>query len=1093
MLTTKSPKWNYCLVIWLWMFFSCNSLVAQVQEKRFHSITIQDGLSQSTVQTILQDFEGYMWFGTQDGLNKYDGYQMTTYRFNPDDPHSISFSDVRVIYEDKQQNLWVGTHARGMNRFDRDKNRFIRYIGDPDEWETLSTNTVWAMVEDRRGTFWVGTAYGLNIMDREAGTFHRIFSEPDDPNTLSHNQITTLYEDHNGVIWVGTVNGLNRFNHVEETFKRYETFLNGERNTEFGTIRSIYEDKQGNFWIGTENEGLFLMNRDNETFRQYKNQPGNNFSISGNFIFDIIEDSIGNLWLGTGNNGLNIFDREREIFYRYQQQGDNPYSINNNGIQTLYESSDNILWIGTFAGGVNFHDLVSEVFAHYRNEPNNPRSLSNNMVQAIYQGHDENIWIGTDGGGLNLFDPVTGQFRHFTEPGLSSDVILDIHENEQGLWLGTYGGGVDLFKPGEGVVQNFQEQENNPQSLSSIYVFEIFESRDGHLWFGTNRGGITEYDPASGTFTQYLADPEDPYSLDAISNNDIRAIFEDSNGDIWIGTYGGFLERLNRNEGSFTRYDINGQSIFYSSVVQDFHEDSRQRLWIATRGGGLFYYDLQEKELVQFLTTDQFLPSNIVHAIVEDHHGFLWVSTNNGISKVNTETGEVSNYNLEHGLQSREFNQSAALRDSEGYLYFGGVNGFNRFHPDSIQSEETVQRVVLTEFLIYNEPVAIGEDSPLKTHISRAEHIELPYNASVFSFGFAALNFSATKGNEYAYMLEGFDENWNFIGQDRRATYTNLNPGSYTFKVMAANIDGVWGEPSVNLTIQITPPFWRTGWFIGLMIIAVSLLIFLIYRVRVQSIRKRNILLEKEVRERTRELQVSNNTKNKLFSIIAHDLRNLSSGIVGWSGLLKESSETGRSDEVKEYAVYLHQAAIQFSDFLKNLLDWARAQTDQFQYKPKNLGLAKLVETVVSYEELKVKDKKLKISVNVDPETEVHADPDLMSGVFRNLINNALKFTHDGGEINITSEVADHEFVKITISDNGVGMSDDVIKKLLQSDDYLTTKGTSGEGGTGLGFSLCKNFVEKNNGTINIQSELGKGTSVHITLPAATIAETVAI
>ncbi|TVQ04669.1 MAG: hypothetical protein EA359_05705 [Balneolaceae bacterium] len=1088
-MSTSAKPVILLFTILMWFY---TALHAQVQDIHFNHITINDGLSQSTVQAIQQDAQGYMWFGTHDGLNKYNGYDFTVYRFNPSDPHSISDHNIRSLYLDSQDRLWIGTQSGGLNMYDRYRNRFVRYMGvdDEEQYQTLSDNTVWVILEDHEGLFWVGTGYGLNLMNREQGSFHRILSVPEDSTSLSHNHITALHEDNQGTLWVGTANGFNKLDREKGEFRQYKTFQSGETEHPLGMIRAIYEDVQGTFWIGTEDQGLFIFDRNKETFTRFLFNPDDLLSISGNSIFKILEDSRERLWIATGNDGLNIFDRNTNSFLRYQYDPDLRHSINNNGILTLYESRDNIIWIGTFAGGVNFTELKTDRFSHYYNEPQNPNSLSHNVVQAIHQGNNGYVWIGTDGGGLNRFDPETGTIDRITPQtewirSPESTVILDIHENEHGLWLATYGNGIKLLPTDNREIVNHRHQPANPESLSSDYVFGIYETSDGHLWFSTNWGGVNVLNPETGIFLRYVVNPQDLNDPANIGNNDARTVFEDSAGDIWIGTYQSILNRLNRITGLFTHYNLNENSIYITSIAQAIHEDHHNRLWIGTRGAGLMYFDRESDRLVPFATIDNGLPSNVVHAIVEDDHGHLWLSTNNGISRFDTESLEFTNYNLEHGLSQREFNPGSGFKDKDGFIYFGGVNGFNRFHPDSLKADITSYPIVFSELLLFNEPVKPGPDSPLEIHISLAENIILTHNASMISLEFAALNFSSTKNTRYSYMLEGFDQDWINAGTRRIATYTNLEPGDYVFKVRSANLDGTWNDNLASISIQIIPPFWRTAWFIGLMIILLIAVISGMYRHRVNQIRTLNIQLEKMVRARTEELRKSNETKNKLFSIISHDLRNFASGFVGFTSLLYDSARDGNLKEVLEYSDYLRIASAQFTDFLKNLLDWARTQLNEIQYNPGEIEVENFVRGVVSQAKPASLNKKIEIKTVIEPGLQVFADRDLIAIVLYNLLNNAIKFSNENSIIELTASQERKGFVKFTIRDEGIGMNSDTIRKLMSPDEFVTSRGTAGEKGTGLGFSLCKDLVKRNKGNISISSEERKGTTVEFTVPVS--------
>lgn len=1070
------------LVTGIAVFLLSGALLAQQADIRFDFLTPSDGLSQSTVQSILQDRDGYMWFGTQDGLNKYDGYNITVYRTDPDTPRSLSNNDIRVIYEDRKGDLWIGTQAGGLNRYNRATDDFIVFSGDPEKWQTLSDNTVWAIHEDSHGIFWVGTAYGLNIMDRDSKTFLRLFSEEDNPQTLSHNQINTIYEDSEGTIWVGTVNGLNKYNRKEHTFTRFMD----KTSSEPYYIRSIYEDHLGTLWVGTEGQGLFSFNRETETFLfQYYHNPDDPESIAGNTISAITEDSRGNLWIGTANQGLDIFDRDNNIFYHHRSLPEDPYSLNNNGINSLYESKEGIFWAGTYAGGINFIDPAGNRFLHYSHSPMNPKSLSNNSVLSFSEDHSGNLWIGTDGGGLNLFDSETGYFRHFRHNkddsgSPSSDVILDMHQNSAGIWLGTYGGGLDLLTPENQTFQSHYKEENS--RLSSNQVFVIHENSSGDLWLGTNRGGINVLDTESGDLKQFLANPYNAEDSATVNNNDIREIYEDRAGTVWIGSYGGYLTRFQTADSLFSFYDVNENQRFFSNVIQDITEDRQNRLWLATRGGGLKLFNRETAEITSY-TTDNGLSSNIVHAIVEDDNGNLWLSTNNGISKFNPDAENFLNYHTDHGIQGREFNPRASYKNDDGFIFFGGVNGFNKFHPDSVTVDSLVTPVILTDFMIFNENVPIGGDSPLQKHISQADEVVLPYNASVITFGFSTLNFHSIKGNQFAYKMDGFEENWNYVGSQRQATYTNLNPGKYIFKVKTSNRDGFWAEEGAALSLIITPPFWKTYWFLSLLVVAFSAGMFLLYRLRIRAIRQQNIQLATVVSERTSELKTANKTKEKLFSVIAHDLNNSAAGIVGLAEILKDSAENDRMDDLKTYTSLLHQSADRFASLLKNLLTWARSQTGNIEYKPHSFSIADITDEVIGQEESRAFNKHISLRNLIDPELNVFADRNMVSVILRNLLQNALKFTEKGGEI-VVSAAALKNHVEISVSDNGIGMDNETLKNIFNEGQQVIKQGTSNEKGTGLGLPLCADFIRKNGGEVRAESKKGSGTNIIFTLPS---------
>lgn len=1062
--------------------------IGQDIDKRFHQITIEDGLSQSSIQAILQDSRGFMWLGTEDGLNRYDGYNFTIYKEVAGNPNSLSDHNITALFEDSKERIWIGTQSGGLVLYDRKKDIFTTYLGvdDDENWETLSANTIWAIAEDHEGLIWIGTSYGLNLFDPEAGRFTRIFFE-EGQTSLSSNHISSLLVDESGTLWVGASDGLSKLDRVNGGFTRYQTAQTQAGIITMGMIRSLYKDKRGNFWVGTEEQGLFLFDVENESFHRYAHEPLNPNSISGNAIFSIAEDYSGNLWVGTGSDGVNLLDRDLDVFHRYQQSNENLFSISTNSISEIYVSSEGTVWIGTFIGGINIYDLEERFFDHYTSDPRNANSLSNNIVQSIKEGPNGIMWVGTDGGGLNFFNPATDQFVRI--PSVpddnqtpESDVVLDIHRTDTGMWLATYGDGVDFYDFESQTYRNFTSEPGNNQSLSSNYVYTINESRNGNLWFSTNAGGIMEYDPVSEQFRHFRlfrGSTDEPLTL---RNQDSRIAYEDRNGDIWMGTYGGLLHRYIPGEESIIVYNINEENYYSASVVQSILEDESGTLWFGSRGGGLLQYDRESDRVIPYATIDQGLPSNIIHALLLDGSGMIWISTNNGISRFNPETGEFTNLNSEHGLNTREFNPRSATIDSRGNIYLGSVAGFIRFHPDSIRIDETTHPAVLTELLLFNRPVPIGEDSPLTEHISELSEISLSHNSSVITIGFTALNYSHHKGNQFAYRLLGFERDWNYVGEQRRATYTNLSPGEYEFQVMSANNFGVWSEDMATLKIHIIPPFWRTLWFIGLVIVLIIAAGMGTYRYRMNLIRAEKIRLEKKIRARTRELQRSNSTKDKLFSIIAHDLRNYAGSITGLATLINENSQNDDFEEMKKYTVMLEKTSFQFQDFLMNLLEWARYQTDKIKIEPKVFLLEEVVKHVVDQSLPNANVKGIEIKTYIAENIEVYADSNLFAIAIFNLINNAIKFSYPKGRIEIRGKTIDHKRVEISVQDYGVGMAKESAEKLLKDGEIFTRQGTAGEKGTGLGFDLCKDFVDKNGGTIKIESKEGDGTTVRFTL-----------
>ena len=1079
----KAFVWGF---FYLLVFSLTQALYSQPSQRNFHHLTISDGLSQSTVRAIEQDQYGYLWFGTADGLNRYDGTTFAHYRNNPEDPGSIGCNHIHAIHRDRSNRLWIGTHTAGVSLYDEEYDRFRTFQSDGETPFSLSDNTVWDILEDSRGEFWIGTSYGLNRMDREVEIFSHYLSEPQNPKSLSGDTVFRLYEDSRGTLWVGTDSGFNRYNREEGTFTRFEAFHDGEQWIDLENVRAFSEDSEGRFWVGTERRGLFLFDRDSETMKRYIHDPEDPYSLSGNAVFTIVEDSEGFVWIGTGNDGINIYDSEADRFYRYQQDPYDPGSINNNAIHKLYVSREKSVWIGTFLGGVNLYEPERQIFEHFVNDARNLATISNNAVQALYADRQGSVWIGTDGGGLNRLDPVTGRVERWnrgsgkTTPD-GANVILDIAETEAGLWLATYNEGLALLEPYSGELRYFRNEPGGGGPAAND-LFAVTETEDGRLWLSTNGGGVSFLDPATGLFSHISSGTESVPESGLLSLS-VRYVFEDSNGSIWIGTYDGVVSRYDRESGTMKHYSLNEHAVFFASVVQHMIEDSRGRLLMASRGGGLLFYNRELDQIEPLYTESEGLPSNIIHAITEDASGNYWLSSNQGLIRLNPDQDEIFAYGSRHGLSNIEFLPASFTKDREGYFYFGGVNGFNRFHPESVRVDSTVSPPILTELLLFNEPVIPGtEQSPLQKPFRFTDHITLPYSASVITIGFGALNFSMTRADDFQYILEGFETQWNRVGSQNRATYTNLAPGSYLFRVQTINAFGVVSEEEASVWIVIRPPFWRTWWFMLLSGLALIVMGTTFYRVRMQSIQRQNLLLEKRIREKTEELEKSNHAKSKLFSIIAHDLRNYAANIHGLSELIE--IESVGHEELTLYSAKLSNTSRQFSDFLQNILDWARSQTDRIQFVPREFNLAKVITHVIEQAEPAASAKKIELKRDLQKELQVYADSDLLAIILHNLISNAIKFSHPDSTVEVVAKMGEND-VLVAVRDNGVGIDRETVDKLLKKDEFRTTTGTSGEKGSGLGFSVCKEFVQRNGGRIIIESEPGSGTTIQFTVPAA--------
>ncbi len=887
----------------------------------FRRLSIEHGLSQNSVNCIIQDRTGFMWFGTETGLNRYDGYTFKIFVPHEGDPYSISNSWINGLFEDHHGSIWVATE-NGLNQYIPSREQFVRFQHNPDDPTSLSSNRVFCIYEDSAGRLWVGTDAGLNLLDRASKTFTRFQHNPADPNSISHNVIRTIVEDPEGRLWIGTSGGgLNCFDTRTGHFMRIRadstssSSLPDDYVTALvlavmpSTLSSVASPAQKEkteraaspisgskndstkafLWIGTANSGLVRLDLSTMNFKTYRHDPKNPESLPNNAVVSLAldySDESGSrfpvrLWVGTYNGGLSCLDltKEMDSFINFRNRPSDIFSLSDNRVVSLFYSNNGILWAGTY-GGVSLLNLNQRRFQRFLSDISDPESLSYPEVRAIFYSRSRILWVGTDGGGLNGFDRARS--RHYlirhdpSNPSsplhLSSNRVFSIAEdrNTGQLWIGTYDGGLNLYDPKTGFVYHFRHRPSDPTSLSDNRIRPLLLDSQGRLWVGTDGGGLNLFDPVTRKVRKvYRYDPDDANS---ISSNRIFSIAEDSRGFIWVGAYGGGLCRLDPSTGQIVRYSHNPRdpSSLRSNFIINIFVASDDSVWVGTNGGGLCRLDQKTGKFSCYTESDG-LPSSVIYAVLEDDEGNIWFSSNHGLSRLDPATGRIKNFDIYDGLQSYEFNGGACHRGWQGLLYFGGINGFNAFNPKEIVDNKCLPRVVLTELLVANMPVRPGvplQDGSgriiLTRSLTQTKEIELTWRQSKLSFEFAALDYVCPEKNQYAYILEGLESEWNYSGNRRFATYSNLPPGTYTFRVRASNCDGVWNEAGTSLTIRVIPAFWQTWWFRALILLSALGLIYLGFRYRLAQAKRRAEELERIVAQRTEELREANEKLHQL-------------------------------------------------------------------------------------------------------------------------------------------------------------------------------------------------------------------------------------
>ena len=802
---------THCIILFLLL---AQQVHAQTSPFRFDHYTIKDGLSQSQAYSIFQDSFGYIWIGTQDGLNRFDGNEFKVFKNDPFDSTTLTHNWVWTVQEDNEGNIWAGTF-QGLCKYIRKENRFIQYYHKLHDSTSISGNRPNYILKDKKGRLWVSSwGSGLNLYHAETNTFTSFKNDPDNLQSISDNAVRTLFCDSRGTIWIGTWNGgLNRVIEDEKgiRFQRFNTqreygFEGGNR------ITSIAEDKQGNLWIGSYEAGVVIYDR---TQNRFVTVP----DFAQNDVNKIIADSKGNMWIGT-NSGLYFYDSQSRRFQHYQHNPSNPFGISSNSIYALLEDRTGIVWAS--GSGLDLYDPHKNVFQLFQNEQGDPKSLSQNMTWSFCEDDEKNIWIGSESGPINVYNPETKTFRQVTISDNSGNIASNIYKmvyTEGIFWIASFNAGLVRYEKYTGKTKFYRGAHNSPLGKITM-INELMLDDDSTLWIGTNENGLLHYDPQTDKVIQYQSDRNDEHSLGA---NFINSIYKDNKGNIWIGFWGGGMSMFDKHTQKFVNYrhDRKNENGLSDQVVISITQQNDSIYWICTHSG-LNKLNINTGKFTHFFEKDG-LANNVVYEMLPDAQGNYWISTNGGISRFNPDTYTFKNYTQEDGLQSNEFNSNAALKSSSGELYFGGVNGFNVFKPDSIQENKTPPPLILQGYTIFDK------------FYQPQEHIELDHADNYITFSFAALEFSAPDKVKYSYMLEGFDDAWIEAGNKREAHYTNLDPGHYTFRVKASNADGYWTDPGIATTLTIHPPFWKAWWFTAFIIILSAAIMYAIHRYRLEQ------------------------------------------------------------------------------------------------------------------------------------------------------------------------------------------------------------------------------------------------------------------
>ena len=1073
-------------------------LPGQQANLNFKHLTIENGLSQNAVYAILQDRRGFMWFGTKDGLNKYDGYTMTVYMSDPADSSSISNNSIKRLFEDSRGNLWIGTFDGGLNRMERDRETFHHFLFDPLNPHSLSGNHVTAIAEDSLGNLWVGTFNdGLNLLSREemttsAPSLKRFIHDPANPASLSRDNVHDLLIDRQGMLWIGTGAGLNQL--VDANMGRFQQYPitvkapNTPSRPGDAAVNSIYLDQNDSLWIGTT-FGIAAFNRRSGEYLHYPNRQGIAGSSWGK-VAGIADDPAGRLWLASPG-GLMRFDPRDQRYTYFDPDPLNPQGISHSGITTLIRDQRGAIWIGTSGYGVDIYDPQANRFNIFRGNRSTSSRPGNFTIRSLFEDHEGNIWIGSDV--LYRWNRRSGELRSFESKSgnldeLGSTATWSIIQDHRGdLWFGTYRG-LYRYHPADGVQRHFQFVSGNSSGLQEECIYGVFEDREGTIWAVSERYLHRLDDPRRGIFRAYRFG-ENPPTNEPMS----PSLYQDTDGDLWFATNQG-LFRFQPTAEAFTSFhnDPGDASSLSHNMIRAITPDPQQPeryLWIGTAGGGLNRLDRETLTFEHFTTKDG-LPNNVVYAVLPDAAGNLWMSTNRGLSRFDPHSRRFDNFDVNDGLQSNEFNTSAFYESASGELFFGGINGFNYFYPQEIKIDSDAPEIVFTDLKLFNQTVSPHDsNSVLSKVISRTEAITIPQRDNVISFEFAALDFTAPAKNRYAYKLEGFNQDWIQLGTRRIVTFTNLDPGEYVLRVKGSNSSGVWNEQGAILKITITPPLWRTWWAYTLYFLAFLGIILAIRGYEVNRIQLKNRLELEQIESNS--LRQLDQVKSRFFANISHEFRTPLTLILG---PIEQLIPEQPSESAKHTLQTMQRNAAQLLKLINQLLDLSKLDAGKMALQALRTDLIPYLKGIIMSYESMAEIRHIQLSFNAPCDAlEMSFDPDKIEKIFHNLLSNAFKFTPDGGKISLQLSLSSDQTageklttgncLLVTVSDSGIGIAPErlghIFDRFYQVDDSPLRE----QGGTGIGLALVKELVELHGGSISAESEPGMGSTFTVRLP----------
>ena len=1054
-------------------------------------LTTADGLPQATVMTTLQDSQGFVWLGTEDGLVRYDGRELYRYARSRTDADSLPGNYVWQVVEDADTNLWIALDGAGVAKWNRRTDRFTSYRHDANNPSSLASDRVRTVLVDARGSVWIGTYdAGVDVLDPSSGNIEHLHHDPDDPGSLASDRVSALTLDRAGDVWIGTDRGLNRWHAESRTITRVGPpgAPSSLRDIE---ISRVFEDQSGALWIGTFENGLFRLDRDGRVLETFRHDARDAASLASDDVRALLEDRSGRFWVGTAD-GLALLDRFTGKFTHYRHDANDGASLRDSFVMSLYQDPAGLVWVGTRTGGVSRWSPRSWEFGGHR-----PGWLENQPITAFEDAPDNRLWIASLAG-LVRFDAASGAVTPIDtvvgrQNAIGDRPVTSLELDHRGaLWIGTMGGGLKVLTP-DGHIESIPAQPGDPRSLSADGMLAVLESRSGAIWIGTFGGGLNVLDPATRTVRQLPYGSGNPGEISAPV---VTAIVEDARGNLWIGTEGGGLN-LARADGTVLRVfrnDPADPSSLPSNTVYALAVDEDGRVWIATEGGGLARVldPAAAPDAIEFrmLSRADGLSSDTLWGIVPDARGAVWLSGNAGLMRLDPATGAIKTYHREHGLQGEEFSSGAYFRLRDGRVAFGGPGGFNVFDPGALSENGEPPRIALTNVDVLG--VRAAGDTPFWLR----DRIVLDYRGSIVSLDFGVLDFTSPEHNRLAIRMSGLTDDWIDLGAQRRVTLTNLDSGDHVLEVRAANADSVWSTP-LRLTIHRNPAPWSSPAAYALY--ALALIAFVGQRVRRHRQKIREMVeararLEAEVQVRTRELTESNRqlaeaarAKSDFLDRMSHELRTPMNGVVGMTELLARTSLSATQSHLTKTIRSSAQILLQI---VNDLLDLSKIRAGKVALEKLPIDLAQVLEECTSMFAGAADNKGIELIVCPPPQQQqaLLGDPLRLRQVLMNLVGNAVKFT-ERGEVVVRADVehveADRAVVRLAVTDTGIGMDAEAMEKIFEPFAQADETTTRRFGGTGLGLAICRELADLMDGSVTVESQPGVGSTFRLSLPVS--------